>query len=70
MNFLKNFFLGLFVVIVSFFIFLIITFTWPVIIGLSSLILSFLAGVLFVALFIYLISLVGQLVRTIVFRKD
>jgi hypothetical protein len=63
METLKNFFIGLFVILLSTIIMGLIFMTWPVIIGIGSVILSFLAAILFVVMLFYVIVLVGHLVR-------
>ena len=59
----KNFLTGLLVIILSLAIFVIISLTWPVIIGLGSLMLSFAAAVIFIVLVFYFIALIGYFVR-------
>ena len=63
MNTLKNFFIGLVVIILSLIIFGLVALTWPILIGISSLFLSILAAVLFVLLIFYIIVLIGHITR-------
>ncbi|MBD3296654.1 MAG: hypothetical protein GF392_04740 [Candidatus Omnitrophica bacterium] len=63
METLKNFFIGLFVVLLSAVIMGLVFMAWPLVIGFGSVVLSFLAAVLFVVMLFYVIVLVGHLVR-------
>ena len=69
METLKNFLVGILVVVSSLVIFVIITLTWPIVIGLGSIILSFLAAVVFIILVFYFISLIGYFVRVLLGKK-
>ena len=66
MDTLKNFLLGLTVIILSMIIFVMVAFTWPFLIGISSIILSIIASILFVVLIFYIIVLIGYLVRQLI----
>ncbi len=68
MEMLKNFIIGVSVLVLSLVIFIIVAFTWPFIIGISSLILSVVVIVLFVILVFYIIVFVGYLTRKILNR--
>ena len=70
METLKNFFTGFLVIFVSLILFGIILLAWPLLVGLSSLILSIIAAIAFVVLIFYIIVLIGHLVRSIVFGKS
>ncbi len=70
METLKNFLTGLLVCIVSLILFGLIFITWPVLLGLGSLLLSIAAGIVFIMLVFYAIVLIGYLVRSILFKKD
>ncbi|MGB2600774.1 MAG: hypothetical protein WBD00_07925 [Candidatus Omnitrophota bacterium] len=69
METLKNFFIGLFVVILSLIIIALVFFAWPILIGISSFLLTILAAVLFVILLFYIVVLVGHLTRQIISKK-
>ena len=69
MDTLKNFFVGLFVIVLSSLILGLVLLTWPVIIGIGSVLLSFLAAILFVVMIFYIIVLVGHLVRQLLKRS-
>lgn len=68
METLKNFFIGIVVIFLSFIVFLLVALGWPLIIGLGSIIFSILAGIVFLVLVFYFIVLVGYLVR-VFFKK-
>ncbi|MCK5451568.1 MAG: hypothetical protein KAI70_07370 [Candidatus Omnitrophica bacterium] len=63
METLKNFFIGVVVIVLSLIIFGIVVLTWPFLVGISSLILSVFAAVLFLVFIFYVIVLVGHLIR-------
>ncbi|MFH1305548.1 MAG: hypothetical protein ABIH74_04035 [Candidatus Omnitrophota bacterium] len=63
MEMLKSFFTGILVIIASFLLFGLILFTWPVLVGISSLFLSFLAIIFFIVAVFYIIALVGYIAR-------
>ncbi len=63
MEMLKSFFTGILVIIASFLLFGLILFTWPVLVGISSLVLSFLAIIFFIVAVFYIIALVGYIAR-------
>lgn len=69
METLKNFFIGLMVILLSIIIFVVISLTWPIVIGLGSIMLSFLAAVVFIILLFYFIVLIGFFVRALL-RKQ
>ena len=69
MDTLKNFFTGLFVVVMSLIILGLVFFTWPILIGFGSVILSVLVGILFVILLFYIIVLIGHLTRQVISKK-
>ncbi|MFH1837483.1 MAG: hypothetical protein ABH862_05170 [Candidatus Omnitrophota bacterium] len=68
MDTLKNFFIGIVVIILSLIILGFVALTWPILLGISSVILSILAFVLFVTLIFYVIVLVGHVTRKL-FQK-
>ncbi len=70
METLKNFFTGIFVIILSLIILGIILVFWPLFIGISSILLSILAGILFIVLIFYIIVLVGYLTRALLKKRD
>ncbi|MFH1310296.1 MAG: hypothetical protein ABIH85_06440, partial [Candidatus Omnitrophota bacterium] len=63
METLKSFFIGFIVVVFSLIILSVVSFTWPLIVGISSILLSILVGILFFVLIFYVIVLVGQVTR-------
>ena len=69
MNTLKNFIIGLVVLILALIIFVIISFTWPFLLGITSLLLALLAGVLFIVLIFYIIVLIGHIARRLIGRQ-
>jgi len=69
MNTLKNFVIGLVVIILSFIIFGIIALTWPFLLGITSILLALLSVVLFIVLIFYIIVLVGHITRQLI-RKQ
>lgn len=69
MDTLKNFFVGLVIVILSFILLGLTFLTWPILVGISSILLSILAFILFLVLIFYVIVLLGHLARS-VFRKE
>jgi len=69
MDTLKNFLTGLVVIFLSLIIFGIILLTWPVIVGISSIVLSFIVAVLFLLLIFYIIVFVGYIVRELIKKK-
>ncbi|MFH1395395.1 MAG: hypothetical protein ABIH09_04480 [Candidatus Omnitrophota bacterium] len=69
MEILKNFFIGFVVIVFSLILLSIVSFTWPLIIGISSILLSILAGILFFVLIFYVVVLVGQVTRRLLRRK-
>lgn len=69
METLKNFFIGLFVILLSLIIIALVFLAWPVLIGISSFLLTVLAGILFVVLLFYIVVLVGHLTRQIITKK-
>ena len=70
METIKNFFTGLLVVILSLVVLAIVAVTWPFIIGLGSVILSVIAGILLFILIFYIITFVGYLTRQILKKKE
>jgi len=70
METLKNFLIGLLVCIVSLILFGLIFITWPILLGLGSLLLSIAAGIVFIILIFYAVVLIGYLVRSILFKKQ
>ncbi|MFH1552915.1 MAG: hypothetical protein ABID83_04690 [Candidatus Omnitrophota bacterium] len=66
METLKNFFIGLVVIILSLIIFGLVFATWPLLIGISSVLLSIVAAALFVVLIFYVIVLVGHITRQLI----
>ena len=69
MNILRNFLVGLAVIIISPVLFVLVLITWRMIIGLSSFILVMLVAVLFFVLIFYVIVLIGYLVRLLFSKK-
>lgn len=65
METLKSFLIGLIVLFFAAVIFVVVFLTWPILIGISSLILSVFAAVLFLVLLFYIVVLIGHLVRRI-----
>ncbi|MDP8258477.1 MAG: hypothetical protein P9L90_03545 [Candidatus Aadella gelida] len=68
MDTLKNFFIGLIIVIVSLIILGLVMLTWPILIGISSILLSILAFVLFLTFIFYIVVLIGHSARNL-FQK-
>jgi len=66
METLKNFLIGIAALFMSLIIIGIVLLTWPVLIGISSIVLSVVAAVLLIVLIFYVIVLVGYIVRQIV----
>lgn len=66
----KNFVIGLFVIVLSLIIFILVSLTWPLIIGIGSILLSVIAGILFVILIFYVIVLVGHLTRMFLKKRE
>jgi len=69
MEVLKNFLIGLIVVIASLVLFIIIGLTWPLLSLLGSLFLSIVAAIAFIVLIFYIIVFIGYLVRTLIFKR-
>ncbi|MFH1846487.1 MAG: hypothetical protein ABH869_02900 [Candidatus Omnitrophota bacterium] len=69
METLKNFVIGLTAIVLSLAIFGIILLTWPLILGLTSVLLSVLVGILFIVLVFYVIVLVGHTVRRLMKKQ-
>ncbi len=69
METVKNFLIGLVVVVMALIIIGLFTLTWPVLLGITSLILSILAAILFVVLVFYIIVLVGHITCRIIRKK-
>ena len=69
METIKNFFIGLVVVVMALIIVGLFSFTWPVLLGITSLLLSILAVILFIILVFYIIVLVGHITRRIIQKK-
>jgi hypothetical protein len=69
METLKNFLLGMFVVLLSLVILVVVYFTWPFLIGITSLMLSVIAGILFFVLIFYIIVLIGHVVRQLITKQ-
>lgn len=69
METVKNFLIGLVVVVMALIIIGLFTLTWPVLLGITSLILSILAVILFVVLVFYIIVLVGHITCRIIRKK-
>jgi len=65
----KNFLLGLFVILLSLVIMVVVYFTWPFLIGITSIILSVIAGILFFVLIFYIIVLIGHIVRQLIKKQ-
>lgn len=70
METVKNFLIGLVVIVMALILVGLFSFTWPVLIGITSLLLSILAVVLFVILLFYIIVLVGHITRRIIQRNN
>ena len=70
MNVLKDFLIGLGVIIISPLLFILGFFAWQTIIGLSSFILVALVSILFLVLIFYVIVLIGYLVRLLFTKKS
>lgn len=66
METLKNFFIGLLVVIMSLIIIGIVLLTWPILIGISSILLSVIAAGLLLVFIFYIVVLIGYVVRQLV----
>ncbi len=69
MDTLKNFFIGLIIVIFSLILMGLVFITWPILIGISSVILTVIAAVLFVILIFYIIVLIGYAARQLMRRS-
>ncbi len=69
METIKNFLTGLVVVIMSLLLLGLVLLTWPILIGIGSLVLSVVAAVLFVILLFYVVVLVGHLTRHILSKR-
>jgi len=69
METLKNFFIGFVVVVFSLIIISIVSFAWPLIIGISSVLLSLLAGIFFIVCVFYIVVIVGKLTRHLLRKK-
>lgn len=65
MELLKNFFTGLFMIVVAAIFLGLISLLWPFLVGLGSFILTIVAAVLFLVLIFYFVVLVGYLFRRI-----
>ena len=70
MDTIKNFLTGVLVVVFSFILLGVVLLIWPLLIGLSSIILTILAAIAFILLIFYITVLIGYLVRSFVFRKS
>ncbi len=70
METIKNFIIGLFVIILSLLLFVLIGLSWPLLVGIGSIILSIIAAGLFIVLIFYVIVLVGYLTRQFLKRKE
>ena len=66
METLKNFLTGIVVIIVSLILLSIIFFTWPIFIGISSLLLSIFVFIFFIVLLFYLVVLIGYILRSFI----
>ncbi len=69
METIKNFFIGLIVIIAALIIGGILMLAWPLILGIGSALLSIAAVILLIVLIFYVISLVGHLTRQILKRR-
>ncbi len=69
METLKNFLIGVIVVVLSLILLPIVLVTWPFLIGISSIALSILGAILFVVLVFYIIVLIGYATRQLVSRN-
>ncbi len=69
METLKNFLVGLFILAASLIIAGAIFLTWPLIIGISSVILSIIIIILYIILIFYIVVLVGYLATRLLSRK-
>jgi hypothetical protein len=69
METIKNFFIGLIVIIAALIIGGILMLAWPLILGIGSALLSIAAVILLIVLIFYVISLVGHLTRQILKKK-
>jgi hypothetical protein len=69
METIKNFLTGLVVVVMSLLLLGLVLLTWPILIGIGSLVLSIVAAVLFVILLFYVVVLVGHLTRYIISKR-
>ncbi|HNX90419.1 MAG TPA: hypothetical protein PKY78_08815 [Candidatus Omnitrophota bacterium] len=65
METVKNFVIGLVAVIVSLCIFFVVALVWPLILGISSIILALVAGVFFIVLIFFIIVLIGKTIRAL-----
>ncbi|MFH1664962.1 MAG: hypothetical protein ABIA77_02325 [Candidatus Omnitrophota bacterium] len=63
MNTFKDFLVGLLVIILSLIILGIVFLTWPLLVGISSILLMILAVILFFVLIFYVIALIGYITR-------
>ncbi len=66
METLKNFLTGLLVIIVGSVILLFVALTWPLIVGLSSFIMTIFTGLIFIAMIFFVIFLIGYFVRNVI----
>ena len=66
MNTFKNFIIGLVVLLAAAVIFAVIFLTWPMLIGISSFILSVIAAALFVVFLFYIVVFIGHLTRLLI----
>lgn len=69
METVKNFLTGLLVIMLALIILALIFLTWPLLIGLSSMVLSLVAAVLFIIFIFYVITLVGYLTHRLLNLK-
>lgn len=63
MDTFKDFLVGLLVIILSLIILGIVFLTWPLLVGISSILLMILAVILFFVLIFYVIALIGYITR-------
>ncbi|MGB2631225.1 MAG: hypothetical protein WBD24_03980 [Candidatus Omnitrophota bacterium] len=69
METVKNFFTGLLVIILFLIALVVVILAWPFILGIGSLLLSIIAGILLIVLIFYIVVFVGYLARQFLKKK-
>ena len=69
METVKNFLTGLLVIILFLIALVVVILAWPFILGIGSLLLSIIAGVLLIVLIFYIVVFVGYLARQFLKKK-